>query len=231
MFGIDLLPMARPITFNQSCKSESRSALLAINLLLILVAGLAGPAYAATVPFTYDLSAEASIFGVPTPDALNVPTTMNGSGLFDPFGTATYSEEGTITFRVLPSGAFVPASVMNAFIASFNGGADTFTGTDSVIFGPPNALGLPTFSSTLTITGGTGVFVGATGRATATGVSIRPAGPPGPGQVTVLSFAGGSGQITAPALTAIPEPNTILLLGASLASLIGAGTIRNRRRS
>ena len=41
---------------------------------------------------------------------------------------------------------------MNAFVASFNGGADTFTGIDYVIFGPPNAMGLLTFSSTLTIT-------------------------------------------------------------------------------
>ncbi len=207
-------------------EAAARRGPLALGLVLLLVAGFAGPGYAATVPFTYEVSAEASIFGVPTPDALSVPTTMNGSGFFDPFGTATYSEEGTVTFRILPSGAFVPASVMNNFIASFNDGADTFTGTDSVIFGPPNAMGLPTFSSTLTITDGTGMFSGATGLATATGTAIRP-GPPGPGQVTVLSFTGGSGEITAPGLAPIPEPATILLLGAGLAAM---GIIRKTRR-
>ena len=220
--------MAQPITLKQLCKNKSPGAPLAIvAVVLILIAGFPSPAEADTIPFTYELSAEASIFGVPSPDALTHPTTILGSGSFGPFGDATYSEEGTITFRMLPSGAFVPASVMNNFTASFNSGADTFTGTDSVLFGPPNDMGLPTFASTLTILGGTGMFSGAAGLATATGVAVRPSGPPGPGQVTMLSFSG-SGHITAPGLAAIPEPATMLLMSAGLA---GIAIIRKSRHS
>ena len=51
-------------------------------------------------------------------------------GLFAPFGSAIFSETGTVTFAMLPSGDFVPSTVSHNFTASFNGGADTFTGTD-----------------------------------------------------------------------------------------------------
>src|SRR5436305_5057486 len=130
---------------------------------LIIVLGLSGVAQAATIPFTFSVSATASVFGTPSPSTLTLPGTVIGSGSFVPFGTAAYSERGTITYTMLPSGNFVPVSVMNDFTASFNRGIDTFGGTDSVIGGPPDATGLPTLLHTLTVLSGTGIFDGATG--------------------------------------------------------------------
>ncbi len=59
---------------------------------------------------------------------------------------------------MLPSGVLVPSMVSLDFTVSFNGGADTFTGTDFHVVG---------VSDTWTILGGTGIFSGATGFATA----------------------------------------------------------------
>jgi hypothetical protein len=125
---------------------------------------------------------------------------------------------------MLPSGDFVPSSVSNTFTASFNGGANTFTGTDSVLFGPT-----PTFPQTLTILGGTGIFSGATGFATATGMQIASSGNPAPDFLGTVATSG-SGQITASALTAVPEPTTMTLLCAAMASLGGLAVIPNKRK-
>jgi len=110
---------------------------------------------------------------------------------------------------MLPSGVFVPSSVSNNFTASFNGGADTFTGTHSELFG---------ISNTLTILGGTGIFSGATGFATVASMMIAPSGNPDPTFIGTVA-ASGRGQITAPALNAVPEPGTIALLGIGKAGL------------
>ena len=113
---------------------------------------------------------------------------------------------------MLPSGDFVPSTVSLNFIASFNGGADTFTGTDFHVFG---------VSNTWTILGGTGIFSGATGFATATGMGIEPSGNPDPNFIGTVANSG-SGQITAPGLNAIPEPGTIALLCTGMAGLAGS---------
>src|SRR4051812_14044123 len=191
--------------------------------LLILVVGCFGIAQAATIPFTFGLTFDTFVVGVPSPTTLTLPTTVSGSGSFAPFGSAIYTEAGTITFAILPSGEFVPFSVMNNFTASFNGGADTFTGTDSVTFGAT------TFTNNWTILGGTGLFSGATGFATATGMPIASSGNPDPTYFGTVANSG-SGQITASGLTAVPEPTTMTLLGAALASLGGLAVMRNKRK-
>jgi hypothetical protein len=197
-------------------RNGANMALVALALTCIS----SGIAQAATIPFTFQITTDTFAVGVPSPTTLTLPTTINGSGLFAPFGSAIYTEAGTITFAILPSGELVPFSVMNNFTASFNGGADTFTGRDSVMFGAT------TFTNAWTILGGTGIFSGATGFATATGMGIAPSGNPDPTYLGTVANSG-SGQITAPGLNAVPEPATYGLVGLAL----GAAVFANRKKA
>jgi hypothetical protein len=114
--------MAQPMTVNQLCINQFRGATLAlVAALLILVAGSPISAQAATVPFTFEVTYDAFVNGVPGPTTLTVPASTSGSGSFAPFGSAIYSETGTVTFAMLPSGGFVPSTVSLNFTASFNG--------------------------------------------------------------------------------------------------------------
>jgi hypothetical protein len=194
-----------------------------VAVLTFLIA-FTGIAKAATIPFTFQLTFDTFVVGIPSPTTLTLPTTVSGSGSYAPFGNATYSEAGTITFATLASGEFVPSSVSNNFTASFNGGANTFTGTDSVLFGPT------TFTNNLTILGGTGIFSGATGFATATGMMIASSGNPAPTYLATVATSG-SGQITAPGLNAVPEPGAVALLGIGMAGMAGVAINRKKRRS
>src|SRR3954468_1886459 len=106
-----LVLMTPPITLNQLCVSKLSAARLAVAaVLLVFVGGSPGRAQAGTIPFTFAITANASVGGVPSPATLSLPSTVVGSGSFAPFGGAIYSEAGTITFVMLPSGAFVPSS-------------------------------------------------------------------------------------------------------------------------
>jgi hypothetical protein len=85
-------------------------------------------------------------------------------------------------------------------------------------------------SNTMTILSGTGIFSGATGFATPTDDTIIPSsGNPSPDYFATFTSSG-TGQITAPGLTAVPEPTTMTLLGAAMASLGGLAAIRNKRK-
>src|SRR3954469_202445 len=199
--------MPRQFALHELCTKRCRGAMLArvSTALLILVAGIS--AQAATIPFTFELTYDVFVVGVPSPSTLTLPTTVSGSGSFAPFGRAIYSEAGTVTFESSPSGELVTSTVTNNLIASFNGGTDTFTGIHSHVFG---------VSDTWTILGGTGIFSGATGFATPSSTFVEPSGNPDPNFIgTVVNT--GNGQITAPGLNAVPEPATYALVGLAIA--------------
>jgi hypothetical protein len=191
-----------------------------VAALLIVGFGARGTVHAATVPFTFEVTYDAVLNGVPSPANLTVPAMNSGSGFYTPFGSAIYTEAGTVTFAMLPSGDLAPSTVSLNFTASFNGGADTFSGTDFHVFG---------VSETTTILSGTGVFSGATGSIAPTTVILPPSGNPAPNYFGTLSTSG-SGQITAPNLAAVPEPSTAAFLGLTFASLIGLPVVRKRFR-
>src|SRR4051794_6686082 len=210
------------ITHTLDCQRTTNKLRIEFALAFLLLAfGSSSVAQAATIAFTFELTYDVFVFGVPSPSTLTLPTTVSGSGSFAPFGPAIYSEAGTVTFESSPSGELVTSTVTNNLIASFNGGTDTFTGTHSHVFG---------VSDTWTILGGTGIFSGATGFATPSSTFIEPSANPDPNFIgTVVNS--GSGQITASGLTAVPEPTTMTLLGAAMASLGGLAAIWNKRKS
>lgn len=198
-----------------------KSIIGAACLLIASIVGSPIGAQAATIPFTFAVTYDAFLGGPPSATNLSVPGTTTGSGVFTPFGSAIYSEAGIVTFAMLPSGDFVPSTVSLNFTASFNGGRDTFTGTDFHVFG---------VSETLTILGGTGIFRGATGFAPATAMGNPDSGNPAPNYFGTITSSG-RGQITAPGLNAVPEPATMALFSTGLAGLLGVAAIRKRRRS
>src|SRR4051795_3690753 len=134
-------------TQSLNCQRTTNKVRIGIVLASLLLAfGSSSVARAATIPFTFEVTYDALLGGLPSPTTLTVPAMNSGSGSFAPFGSAIYSETGTVTFAMLPSGDFVPSTVSLNFTASFNGGNDTFTGTDFHVFA---------VSETMTIVGGT----------------------------------------------------------------------------
>jgi hypothetical protein len=210
------------MTENTHTQSQLRSNKLRLGTgpaLLILVFALSYVAPAATIHWTSTVTGTSAATGQPP----NLHEEFTGSGVVTPFGAATYSDSGTLTLGAFPSGAFGPMLLKVDYVFSFNEGADTFFGKTVVNFGAPDNDGVQITTATTTIDGGTGMFTGATG----SGIGNAKASPPPPeGASPITTF--GSGEITAPGLTAVPEPATRTLLCTGFVAVIGLAALRKK---
>jgi PEP-CTERM motif len=174
------------------------------HALLIALAFTAVPLVRAdSIAITYSLAGTATVVGA-TDTTLTLDAQASGlilssdSGLNAAWNPITYSDQSVLDFTT---------NLLNGnFTIVFQDG-DTLTGTifedDTAIDTSPTQTG--SFPQTLTFTGGTGEFAGATGSVT------------GLGYLGTTSFAvSGSGVVNAPA---VPEPSSAALLVGGLALL------------
>ena len=155
------------------------------------------------------LSGNSTLTPTGTPDVFT--QLLIGEGMDTTFGSFAHESLSTIDFS-RPPDFFISDGT---FLETFAQG--TLFGTSS---GRGTASGTGTATGTLDIvfTGGTGLFAGATGRATLTGTLIRTS----PTTQSITGSYAGS-------LSIVPEPNTLALLapGVAVVAIVAA---RGRRR-
>ncbi len=184
-----------------------RQPITATLAAFVIMVGLAFPVQAGSITGTLSGDSTLTLTGTPSVYVQN----FTGDGDDTTYGSFTAQSQSTIDFSK------PPAITISDGMLSLNFSQGIWFGTTSGD-GTASGNGTATFSVDFVITGGTGLFAGATGEATITG--------------TITSTSSTTESITGSyvgSLTLVPEPSTLALLAPAVA--VGAVVVvRGRRR-